>query len=195
MDAGGNLFIADYGNARVRKVYPDDTITTVAGGGNSRQEGVPAADTQLLSGLGVAVDSQGNLYLAEEYGGIQKVSPDGTITTIVGGGNNYIVDAVVILPIAVAVDFAGDLSIADNLFFTRVRRVSASGILTTIAGNGGNCCFGGDGGPAPSAQFSCRNHGGCSTGPRTPEGLERCRRANWKHGRYAQESSIRLRVL
>jgi sugar lactone lactonase YvrE len=160
VDAGGNLFIADYGNARVRRVDPDGTIATVAGGGNSRQEGIPATDAQLLSGLGVALDSRGNLYIAEEYGGVQKISSDGTITTVAGGGKDWtIVDGanantVVILPIAVGVDFAGDLSIADNLFGTRVRRVSASGILTTIAGNGGYCCFWGDGGPAESAQFS-----------------------------------------
>jgi trimeric autotransporter adhesin len=160
VDAAGNLFIADYGNARVRKVSPDGTITTVAGGGSSRQQGVPATDTQLLSGLGVALDSQGNLYIAEEYGGIQKVSPDGMITTVAGGGNEWnIVDgvaasSVAILPIAVAVDFAGNLSIVDRLFAAQVRRVSPDGIVTTIAGNGGNCCFGGDGGPAASAQFS-----------------------------------------
>ena len=160
VDAGGNLFIADYGNARVRRVDPDGTITTVAGGGSSRQEGVPATDTQLRYGLGVAVDSQGNLYIAEEYGGIQEVSPEGTITTVAGGGNNWnIVDGaaantVVILPIAVAVDFAGNLSFADGTFYTRVRGVSASGILTTVAGNGQTCCFSGDGGPAASAQFS-----------------------------------------
>jgi sugar lactone lactonase YvrE len=159
VDAAGDLFIADYGNGRVRRISLDGTIMTVAGGGNSRQEGVLATDTHLLAALGVALDSQGSLYIAEEYGGIQKVSPDGTITTVAGGGNNWnIVDGVTantvaIEPIAVAVDFAGDLSIADGLFYTRVRRVSASGILTTVAGNGQYCCFSGDGGPAASAQL------------------------------------------
>jgi hypothetical protein len=61
---------------------------------------------------------------------------------------------VAILPIAVAVDGTGNLSIADRQFNTNVRRVSAAGILTTVAGNGQNCCFSGDGGPAASAQFS-----------------------------------------
>jgi sugar lactone lactonase YvrE len=160
VDNAGNLYIDDYGNARVRKVSPDGTITTVAGGGKSREDSVRATDAQLLYALGVALDNQGNLYIAEEYAGIRKVSPDGTITTAAGGGKDWNIadgvsaNSVILLPIAVAVDGSGNLSIADWQFNTRVRRVSAAGILTTVAGNGQYCCFSGDGGPAASAQFS-----------------------------------------
>lgn len=160
VDNAGNLYIDDYGNARIRRVSSDGTITTVAGGGQSRDERVPATDAQLLYPLSVALDNQGSLYIAEEYAGIRKVSQDGAIVTVAGGGKDWVysdgvpANSVVMLPIAVAVDGAGNLSIADRQFYTSVRRVSAAGILTTVAGNGLNCCFSGDGGPAVNAQLS-----------------------------------------
>jgi len=160
VDHAGNLYIADYGNALVRKVSVDGTITTIAGGGASRSDGAFATDAQLLGALGVALDQQGGLYIAEEYAGIRKVAPDGTIATVAGGGQNWnfpdgaAATSVVLLPIAVAVDAAGNLSIADWTFNTRVRRVSPDGQANTIAGDGEYCCFSGDNGPAAGAQLA-----------------------------------------
>ncbi len=80
-DSGDNLFLSDTNNARVIKVTPDGTVTTVAGG-NGKGD---AAD-QLNDAAGLAFDADGNLYIAE-FGGhrVQRLAPDGTITTIAGG--------------------------------------------------------------------------------------------------------------
>jgi DNA-binding beta-propeller fold protein YncE len=66
-DAAGNLFIADWGNYRVRKVSPDGIITTVAGTGKPgfSGEGGPAASADLRGPLGVAVDPRGNLWISD----------------------------------------------------------------------------------------------------------------------------------
>ena len=93
VDNSGNLFIADYFNARVRKVSPERTITTVAGNGDqiyppaSSGDGGPATSAQVSEPVGVAVDGAGNLVIATLRGLIKKVSPDGIITTVAGGGS------------------------------------------------------------------------------------------------------------
>jgi sugar lactone lactonase YvrE len=159
VDAAGNLFIADNSGSRIRKVSPDGIITTVAGGGigiGSNADGGPATSAQLTP-VGVAVDAAGNLFIAEG-GSIRKVSPAGIITTIAGtdiGGSGLFHIA---FPSGVTVDAAG------NLFFSdggnhRVFKVSPDGIITTVAGTGpmppfGVGGFGGDGGPAASAQLN-----------------------------------------
>jgi uncharacterized protein (TIGR03437 family) len=87
-DGEGNLYIADNGNLRVRKVSASGgIITTVAGNGTFGYsgDGGPATSAQLKSAYGVAVDKAGNLYIAD-YLRLRKVSPGGTITTIAGNG-------------------------------------------------------------------------------------------------------------
>ncbi len=88
-DSAGNLFIADGGNDRVRKVSPDGTITTVAGTGKYgfSGDGGPAIDAQLDYPEGVAVDHAGNLFIAESNR-IRVVTPNGTINTAAGTGNS-----------------------------------------------------------------------------------------------------------
>jgi sugar lactone lactonase YvrE len=147
VDGAGDVFIADYNNRRVRKISPNGIITTAAGDGTccswfSGDNG-PATSAPLIGPLGVAVDSSGNLFLAD-YGRIRKISTSGIITTVASGGTL----------LGVAVDGAGDLFVADALFNTRIRKVSSNGIITTIAGSGAYCCFSGDSGPALNAQLN-----------------------------------------
>src|SRR5262249_10343368 len=89
VDSTNNLYIADSGNGRIRRVSPAGAITTVAGGGiNYPGDGSLAISAQLSNPSGVAVDSAGNLYIAD--GGsrrIRRVSPGGTITTVAGNGS------------------------------------------------------------------------------------------------------------
>jgi uncharacterized protein (TIGR03437 family) len=158
VDAAGNLYIADAGNNRIRKVT-GGVIATVAGNGTTGfgGDGGPATSAQLNNPYGIAVDSAGNLYIADHNNSrIRKVS-NGTITTVAGNGtrgfggdNGAATSAMLSLPCSVAVDSAGNLYIADYANY-RIRRVS-NGTITTVAGNGtsGN---GGDSGPATSAQF------------------------------------------
>jgi uncharacterized protein (TIGR03437 family) len=153
VDSAGNLYIADTLNFRVRKVS-NGVITTVAGGGNIVSDNGPATGVQLYEPEGVAVDADGNLYIAD-YNRIRKVS-NGVITTVAGGGNvgsdNGPATGVQLYePEGVAVDAAGNLYIADTNNF-RVCKVS-NGVMTTVAGNGG-FGYGGDNGLAINALFN-----------------------------------------
>src|ERR1019366_7366045 len=89
LDNAGNLYIADPMNYRVRKVSPSEIIGTVAGGGTSGLgDGGPATSAQLSAPSGLAVDGAGNLYIADTgYNRVRRVSPNGTINTVVGAGS------------------------------------------------------------------------------------------------------------
>jgi sugar lactone lactonase YvrE len=160
VDAAGNLYIADNGNSRVRRVSVSGVITTVAGTGmyGFSGDGGPATNAQLKSPFGVAVDSVGNLYIADPYNHrVRKVSVSGVITTVAGtgpsgfwGDGEAATDAQLSFPSGVAVDGAGNLYIADT-GNSRVRVVSL-GTISTKAGTGVEG-FSGDGGPAVDAQL------------------------------------------
>ncbi|MBI4479529.1 MAG: hypothetical protein HY651_05860, partial [Acidobacteria bacterium] len=163
VDASANLYIADRGNFRVRRVSPSGTITTVAGGGdNFPGDGSPATSAA-LSAFGVALDAAGNLYIADRASSrIRKVTPGGIITTVAGGGAAFPGDgglatqAALNNPAGVAVDAAANLYIADTLN-NRIRKVNPAGVITTFAGNGMFDFSGrgaGDGGPATAAMLA-----------------------------------------
>lgn len=125
LDASGNLFIADTGDYRIRKVSATGTITTVAGSGNYgfSGDGGPATLASLASPRAVAVDGSGNLFIVDsDNGRIRKVSTGGIITTVAGNGvAGYSGDggpataAALNGPSGVAVDASGNLFIADVL--------------------------------------------------------------------------------
>jgi uncharacterized repeat protein (TIGR01451 family) len=155
VDAAGNLYIADALNQRVRKVNAAGIITTIAGNGSSgfSGDGGAATGAQFRSPDGVAVDSSGNLYIAD-YGNarVREVTTDGAIATLVGGGMNdggFAVFGLFNGPGGVVRDKAGNTYIAD-INNNRVRKVAADGAISTVAGRGASG-FAGDGGPAASA--------------------------------------------
>lgn len=159
VDSSGNLYIADTDNFCVRKVA-NGTIATVAGNGLQGFSGDngPAVSAQLNSAYGIAVDSRGNLYIADtENNRVRKVA-NGVITTIAGNGtqgfsgdNGPAISAELRFPFGVAVDSAGNLYIADTEN-QRVRKV-ANGVITTVVGSGAQG-FSGDSGAATSAELS-----------------------------------------
>ena len=161
LDASGNLYIADAGNGRIRKVSAGGTITTVAGGGTASRlgDGGAATKASLNMPAGVALDATGNMYIVDEDNNrMRKVDTNGIITTVAGNGTagfsgdgGAATNASLIYPGGVAVDAAGNLYIADS-GNNRIRKVDTNGMITTVAGNG-TAGFSGDGGAATNASL------------------------------------------
>ena len=133
------------------------TISTVAGGGTSQEEGVPAAQALLKYPEDLAVDGAGNLYLSDRSTlRVRKIDTQGVIRTVAGNGQGgYNGDGIAatsatLVPMGIAVDAQGNLFIAEDV---RIRMVSPSGVITTLVGDG-NRGFSGDGGPAIAASIS-----------------------------------------
>ncbi len=165
VDATGNLFIADSGNNRIRKVGTNGIITTVAGNGHAGYsgDGGAATNAELNYPAGVAVDATGNLFIADRkttasarwaptglsprwratasYPSLGGYSGDG------GAATNAELD----LPDGVAVDATGNLFIAD-IGNNVIREMGTNGIITTVAGNG-RAGYSGDGGAATNAEL------------------------------------------
>ena len=162
LDSAGNLYIADTGNQMVMRLSPDGTLAAVAGNGKGAYsgDGGPALKASLNQPTGVAVDTAGNLYIADELNcRIRKVTSDGIITTIAGtgiagfsGDGGPANAAQLNNPYDVKLDGAGNLFIADSLN-QRIREVSSAGIISSIAGNG-NAGYSGDGGNATAASLN-----------------------------------------
>ena len=143
LDSAGNLYIADSKNNKVRKVDAAGNISTIAGTGTagSLGDGGAATSAQLYGPSGVALDSAGNVYIADTVNGrIRKVAAStGNISTF----------ALVGKPYGMVFDAAGNLYVADYNA-NGVRKVSPTGTVTTVAGTG-SVGSSGDNGPATSA--------------------------------------------
>jgi uncharacterized protein (TIGR03437 family) len=150
MDLSGNLYIADTGNNRIRKVAAaSGIISTVAGDGTYgyNGDGGPAINASLAAPGGVAVDSAGNLYIADTNNNrVRKVDAvTGIISTVAGAGNAYnsryngdgsAATGASLTPAGVAVDPAGNLYIADA-GDNAIRKVTAAtGIITSVVATG-----------------------------------------------------------
>jgi sugar lactone lactonase YvrE len=144
VDAAGNLYVADTGNATLRRITPAGVVATIAGSPVNRgnQDGQGGAASFSSPG-GIALDSLGILYLADATNAtIRQVTPGGTVGTVAGmaavrgeadgtGGTarfNH--------PAAVAVDAGGNLYVADTYNHT-IRKIAPGGIVTTLAGSAG----------------------------------------------------------
>jgi sugar lactone lactonase YvrE len=161
MDSNGNLFIATYSDNRVHKVDTNGIITIFAGNGTSGDsgDGGPALYAAFRNPAGVALDNSGDLFLTDSYyNRVRKISTNGIITTVAGGGvslgdGGAGTNAALYLgkPAGIAVDTAGNLFIADD-GNNRIRMVNTNGIISTVAGNGASGYFG-DGYAATNAEL------------------------------------------
>jgi sugar lactone lactonase YvrE len=162
-DSVGNLFIADTANNLIREVDLNGIVTTVAGSGEQGFGGDGGAATSALldSPASVAVDTVGNIYIADTHNQRIREVSSGTIITIAGtgvagfsGDGAIATSAMLNLPTAIAVDSIGNLYIADTNN-NRIREISL-GIITTVAGNGEQT-YSGDGGLSTAAGLDSPN--------------------------------------
>lgn len=167
VDKDGNVFVADTMNHRIRKIDTRGVITTVAGNGLTGEglgrfwgDGGAATKAALNTPMGVAVDDNGNVFVADTMNHrIRKIDARGVITTVAGNGQRGDAGDVAGATIAqldtptdVAVDRLGNLLIADSQNH-RIRRVNGRSNITGIAGIARRG-YAGDGGPANVARFS-----------------------------------------
>ncbi len=166
-DGAGNIYIADNGNSRIRKVNSSGVISTFAGNGIVAHsgDGGLAVNAGISFPYSVATDQHGNVYIAEDVtfsglgtGGayVRKVNSAGVISTIAGNGTTgYSGDGGPAINAGfqhisdLVVDLNGNIYIADNLD-NRIRKIDVTGTISTFAGTG-IATFGGDGGHADSA--------------------------------------------
>lgn len=140
LDDEGNLYVADTGNHRVRKISKEGQVSTVAGDGEAGFADGPALAARFNAPVGVAVDKEGNVYVADTYNDrVRLVTKDGQVRTLAGAGTPGHADgpasaALFDTPCAVAVDKDGNVYVADTGNH-RLRKVSKDGQVTTLLFN------------------------------------------------------------
>ncbi|HEY9004240.1 MAG TPA: hypothetical protein VIM89_22990 [Mucilaginibacter sp.] len=140
-DASGNLYVCDMFNNRIRKIAPDGTVTTIAGNGTAGNGDGPALNAQFYAPQGLAVDAQGNVFIADYGNNLIReiVAATNTVKTIAGNGIPGYVDGAAIKtaefngPSSIAVDASGNLFIADRGNNT-IRKMTPAGTVSTVAG-------------------------------------------------------------
>jgi sugar lactone lactonase YvrE len=140
VDSLGNVYVADVSNNLIRKIVGGVTSTLAGSGSPGSQNGTGAAAT-FYRPYGIALDSAGNVYVADSVNNlIRKISPAGVVTTLAGSGNAGATDATGTaasfnFPTGVAVDAAGNVYVGDQNNH-KIRMITAVGVVTTLAGSG-----------------------------------------------------------
>jgi sugar lactone lactonase YvrE len=156
-DTAGNLYIADTGDNMVREVNVDGVISTVAGDGEQGFGGDGGAATSALldAPTAVAVDLNGNIYIADKHNNRIREVSGGVIATIAGtgvagfsGDGGAATSAMLAGPSAIAIDSKGNIYIADSDNH-RIREIIGT-TISTVAGDGEQL-YSGDGGLATAA--------------------------------------------
>jgi serine/threonine-protein kinase len=145
VDKNGNVYIADYNHAAIKKINPEGLVSLMAGGTLMYSIGVDGtgASATFNEPTGVAVDDQGNVFVADYLDErIRKITPAGVVTTFAGNNNGLVAS---IDGVGTGAYFSGPMGIAidanNNLYVTdyptnKIRKITAAGVVTTIAGTG-----------------------------------------------------------
>jgi sugar lactone lactonase YvrE len=128
VDGVGNVFVADTGNNRIRRITPDGTVTTLAGSVTAGSADGIGLAASFNTPFGLALDRHGTLYVTDEQNhAIRTIAPDGRVSTLAGVGIRAFTDgewsvAAFNSPHGIAVDAAGNVYVAD-VFNHRIRKI------------------------------------------------------------------------
>lgn len=156
IDKSGNIYVADYGNNKIRLISPAGVVSTLAGTGVIGSTNGAGTVAAFNGPTGVAVDNSGNVYVADQKNQlIREILPSGLVSTFAGTGakgfaNSSVELAVFNSPTGVAVDKSGNVYVADN-GNNMIRMIDPSENVTTLAGTGS---LGSNNGPAATATFN-----------------------------------------
>ena len=162
VDASGTVYVADFDNDTIRKITSSGVVSTLAGlaGSSGSADGTGSA-ARFDGPSGVAVDSSGNVYVADQYNHtIRKITSGGVVSTLAGlAGSSGSADgtgsaARFNRPNGVAVDGSGNVYVADSSNHT-IRRITSAGAVSTVAGSSG--MFGIEDGTGSAARFNRPN--------------------------------------
>ena len=156
IDRSDNIFVADYGNHKIRKITPAGVVTTFAGSGVASSVNGTGTFAGFNRPFGITIDDLDNLYVTDSSNHtIRKITPAGVVTTFAGAAGSFgRVDSIGTMakfknPRGITIDHAGNLFVADtsnNL----IRKITSGGVVTTFAGSG----LGNIDGPGISARFN-----------------------------------------
>jgi sugar lactone lactonase YvrE len=126
VDSSGNIYVADQGNHRIRKITSAGVVTTLAGNSQGYSDGT-GTNASFNAPYGVAVDSVGTVYVADANNNrIRKITPLGVVTTFASGFSG---------PIGIIVDSSGNVYVSEHGSSHRIYKITSAGVVSTLAGN------------------------------------------------------------
>lgn len=141
VDASGNVYVADNGNNKIRKITPAGVVTTIAGSGVAGTTNGTGTAATFSSPYGITIDASGNLFVSDAGGHkIRKITPAGVVTTFAGSGAVGSADATGTAatfnqPNGLTIDGASNIYVADY-GNNKIRQITSAGVVTTYAGTG-----------------------------------------------------------